>query len=448
VTHRTGTAYNGAGLVGGIEERIEETQPDGVKTVTQSNKTPVLYDSLGHLARSHEEATVSTFDGGGDLVRERTRSQDWSDGSYNGLGQLVSSDQTTVTKSLDGAFELTATAKMSGARYDLLGRQDTFTQNETQVGQSVEPLTLPSNWEMLQPDQKLGWLNNLTFVINGETTGFDGLGLSDPDVGGTVVNWSDLSSAERVQLLAAGKTMVNGQQFDLSQATIVAEINTGHEFVQSETQFSAYGAMSHYVRVGQENGVAYTSDWSGNRFDRYNRVTDDTLVSHRAGQAETTTDRYGILYDGNSQVVGFGERVLNGATVGLVTESKVTSEHDALNRQTFSHRVTSQKNKAGEAVELDTVSTQIQEKVSFDEFDRIASYQEIQFGGEKIQLDGGAFEWSELSEHQKNALMDKSLAPTDQVLQIATIAGIVYNEKGLQKGLVENRLSLGEKARR
>jgi hypothetical protein len=445
VTDRSATGYNEAGLVEAMSELMTETQPDGAKTVTGSSKSLMVYDSNGHLQSSHDDATVSNFDNRGGLVRERTRSQDWTEGAYNGLGQLLSSAQSTVTEGAGGAFSLTGTTVLSGSTYNILGQQEGLHQAETQVGSSVESLVLPSTWGLLKAAQKIKWLKNLTFVLEGSRVGFDELGVSAPQVGDTFVAWSELSEEEQIDLLNEGRAIVGGQAFDLATAKIVGTVDTAQNYTQSETGYNSYGETSHYTRVGNENGVGFTNVWTANGFDNFGRVTADTQVMSRGGQGVVTTDRSAIQFDRNSRAVQHNEQVLNSATAGLVSDSVVFTDYDALNRQTYNERVTLQTDIRGGA-ELSTMGTQIQEGTAFDEFDRAAYYDEIQFGGDSIQLDGESYQWKELSSTQKAALVDQSLAPTDQVIKMATVAGIVYNEKSLQKAMVETGLSIGQKS--
>jgi hypothetical protein len=203
-TVRGQTVYNHAGLVGGTVERVEETQPDGLKTVTNATKTPVSYDVNGHLVSSRETGRVTNFDRDGAMLRNRTRTVEWTNGTYNELGQIKTSDQTTMMEGLGGAFELTSTTRMSGATYDLLGRQKAVSQSDSQSGTSVETLALPSDWSLLEAGQKLDWLKNLTFVVGGESKGFDDLGLSGAALGETRVDWSVLTEADQMALLEGG----------------------------------------------------------------------------------------------------------------------------------------------------------------------------------------------------------------------------------------------------
>jgi hypothetical protein len=444
VTGRTETRYDAAGLVGAMEEWVEETQPDGAKTFTRAQKRPLTYDERGLLKNSHETATVVTFDAEGVLVRERNRVQDWDEAAYNGLGQLTDSFQETVSQSLDGTFELVTSARMADAGYDILGQQVSYTQREGQMGLSREALVLPTRWDSLQSEHQLEWLENLTFIVGGEKTRFGELNLQSMDAEGSLVSLSSLPPAERALLLFEGKTRVNGEIFDLTTADVLVEVNGDLAYTQTETTYNTYGAVNQYDRTGTDNGVAFTTQWSATDFDRYNRVTADNHVSARALQPQVTTTRSDILYNANSNVVSHTEQVLNSATPDLIAETQVTAVYDALNRQTSNQRVTHQRSVPGALNTLDTVSTQIQEGVFFDLFDRPSSYTEIQFGGETLSLDGANLTWGDLSAGQKTSLSEQSVGPTDQVLQIATVAGIVYNEKGLQRGLIENRSSVGK----
>ncbi|MBL8023868.1 MAG: hypothetical protein JNK54_06260, partial [Elusimicrobia bacterium] len=446
-TSRTATSYDVNGLVRGTVEGIEETQPNGVRKVTDSTQSPQIYDAQGHLVSRHEDAVVSTFDAKGVLVRSRSHGMDWTatGEGYNGLGQLMGSDQTTTVWSPDGAFTLVTTASVSSLRYNILGQQSSLSQTETQKGSSVEKLTLPSNWNLLEPDQKLEWLKNLTFVVEGDRKGFDDLGLSGPDVGGGVIAWSDLAEEDRSELLADGKILLNGRAFDLTQASVVSVVKTNQSYAQTEMEYNNFGILSHYVRGGDDNGVGYVSEWTGSSFDQYNRVTADAQVVAREGQAIVATERGGILYNGNSQNVGHTEEILNGATPDLLVVSQVEALYDALSRQVSTRRVSSQ-NSTGGPLELTSVTTLIQEGVGFDEFDRNSLYTEIQFSGETLQIGGTEYAWSELSEAQKQGLLNKTLAPTDQVIQMSTVAGILYNEINLQSGFINTGLSIGQQA--
>ncbi|MBL0057646.1 MAG: hypothetical protein IPP35_00620 [Elusimicrobia bacterium] len=444
-TTREETAYNTAGLLGSMRERANSLDAGGVRTVTTNRQGPTRYDSSGHLAQRHDDLRTAVYDTDGTLKRETNQGEDLLIVAYNGLGQDEAYTKTVVTTSPDGLLNQKTTGEFSKGKFNLIGQLVSSHQKDVSAGSSVEPLVLPSNWDdlALQPEQKVEWLKNLTFVVEGVNTSFDDLGLAAPSVGGLEIAWKDLSAADRVRLLSEGKTMLNGKPFSLDGSLIRWDLNTLTEYDQSHTTYSKYGATSGYQRSGTENGVGYTQTWDALGFDRHNRAMGFTDFMARQGQAATTTTRENIVYDVRSLVATYRDTLTSAASPDLVTQSQATVRYDALKRQKLSQQTVTQKGRTAKGEVLDTMQTVVDDHYTYNGFDKTTGYDEIKFQGNTLALGDARRSWDSLDADEKARLFSGEVKPDDQILTIIRISGVAYNAAGLQSGSINITRDLG-----
>ncbi|HMU75289.1 MAG TPA: hypothetical protein PKD69_05930, partial [Elusimicrobiota bacterium] len=409
-----------------------------MRTETLSNQKPILFDSTGHVTQRHEEAYTSIFDENGVLVRESNKSTDMTGGRYNALGQSIQYHQLAITTNPDGTFNLSVSNDFSEGLYNTLGDLTSFHQSDGQQGFSVETLTLPSNWEdlALKPEERLLWLTNLTFVVGAEKEkkGIDELNLMAPGSEGETVRWNELSSADRVRLLASGQTTLNGEVFRLENATVVWDLNTTNTYDQSRMTYSNYGALASYLRSGTDNGVAYSQNWRALGFDRYDRITGYTEDNTRAGTADTHLTRDNIVYDLRSLIASYRDTARSAATPDLVSVTQAEISYDALKRQTGVYQTVSQTGRDNQGHLLDVLQTVVMDAFAYDRFDRSTGYDEVRFQGETLNLAGQSRAWKSLSTSEKSDLRSGAVKTTDQLVSTTRMSGIAYTTEGQQKG--------------
>ena len=218
VSERTGIHYDRAGLASGMDEKGTQVDGGGVRTEWTLTQGPILYDLAGRVFLRQEERVKRIYDTDGSLARETVESETFANALYNRLGQAVSHETLIDRRSPDGRLTESERSVLNGATYNRLGQMASYHKAETEEGRSVETLVLPSNWEELglHPEERLLWLENLTFLVGGAEMALDELGLSLTN--GMAVSWADLSSAQKVQLLSSGQTTLNGETFRLAGA--------------------------------------------------------------------------------------------------------------------------------------------------------------------------------------------------------------------------------------
>jgi hypothetical protein len=444
-TVREETAYNSAGLLGSMRERADSLDAGGVRTVTTNRQGPTRYDALGHLAQRHDDTRTAIYDTDGTLKRETNQGEDLLIVAYNGLGQDEATTKTIVTTSPDGLLNQRTRVEFSQGKFNRIGQLVSSHQKEVSAGSSVEPLVLPSNWDemALKPEQKLEWLKNLTFVVEGANTSFDDLGLATPSVGGLDIAWKDLPSADRVRLLAEGKTLLNGKPFTLEGASVRWDLTTSNEYDQTDTAYSKYGATSGYQRDGTDNGIGYSQDWAALGFDRHNRAKGFTDVMARQGQAATTTTRENITYNVRSLVATYRDTLKSAASTDLVTQSNAAVSYDALKRQKSSLQSVTQKGRTSKGGVLDTAQTIVTDQYTYNGFDKTTGYDEIKFQGDTLNVNGVKKSWGSLDAGEKADLLSGAVKPDDQILTLARVSGVAYNAQGLQTGSISTMRDLG-----
>ncbi|MBK9057462.1 MAG: DUF4214 domain-containing protein [Elusimicrobia bacterium] len=443
VSERTGIHYDRAGLASGMDEKGTQVDGGGVRTEWTLTQGPILYDLAGRVFLRQEERVKRIYDTDGSLARETVESETFANALYNRLGQAVSHETLIDRRSPDGRLTESERSVLNGATYNRLGQMASYHKEETEEGRSVETLVLPSNWEELglHPEERLLWLENLTFLVGGAEMALDELGLSLTN--GMAVSWADLSSAQKVQLLSSGQTTLNGETFRLAGATIVWEKSTAHSFDQNQMTYSRYGALQHYERSGDENGVGYVQDWTSTGFDVHDRVLGFHEEMKKETQALVVTDRAGTVYDARSLAVAYTETVRDGAAPDLVTVTETIIGHDALKRTVWTQQAI-KKNGTGPDGAVDTTTTIWLGNYLYDGFDRAAAYDEVRFGGTTLKIGGAERTWDSLSAGERASILGGSLTPTGQTVEVSRVAGVAYTATDRQSGFARVTRRWGE----
>jgi YD repeat-containing protein len=443
VSERSGIHYDRAGLANGMDEKGTQVDGGGVRTDWTLTQGPILYDLAGRVFLRQEERVKRIHDTDGSLARETVESETFANALYNRLGQAVSHETLIETRSPDGRLTESERSVLNGATYNRLGQMASYHKEETEEGRSVETLVLPSNWEELglHPEERLLWLENLTFLVGGAEMALDELGLSLTN--GMAVSWADLSSAQKVQLLSSGQTTLNGETFRLAGATIVWEKSTAHSFDQNQMTYSRYGALEHYERSGDENGVGYVQDWTSTGFDVHDRVLGFHEEMKKETHALVVTDRAGTVYDARSLAVAYTETVRDGAAPDLVTVTETKTGHDALKRTVWTQQAI-EKNGTGPDGAVDTTTTIWLGNYLYDGFDRAAAYDEVRFDGTTLKIGGTERTWGSLSAGERASILEGSLTPTGQTVEVSRVAGVAYTATDRQSGFARVTRRWGE----
>jgi hypothetical protein len=443
ISERSGIHYNRAGLAYGMDEKGTQTDGGGVRTEWSMTQGPILYDLVGRVFLRQEERVKRIRDVDGALARESIESETFANAFYNRLGQVISHETLIDRRSPDGRLTESERSVVDETTYNRLGQTASYHKEENEEGRSVETLVLPANWEELglHPEERLLWLENLTFLVGGEAMALDELGQRVTN--GMAVSWADLTSAQKVQLLSSGQTTLNGEIFRLAGAAIVWQKSTIHSFDQSHMTYSRYGALQHYKRSGDENGVGYVQDWTSTGFDVHDRVLGFHEDMKKETQARVVTDRTGTVYNARSLAVAYTETVRDGASPDVVTVTETKTGHDALKRTVWSLQ-TNKKNGNGPDGVVDTTTTIWLGNYLYDGFDRAAAYDEVRFDGTTLKIGGAERTWDSLSAGERASILEGSLTPMGQTVEVSRVAGVAYSATDRQSGFARVTRRWGE----